>query len=289
MKKALILVNAYSRLPSSSYQAERLKDEFALSGVTADIRRNDLNLYIKNGALCGLDENYGFAVYLDKDKYTARMLESGGLRLFNRREAVEVCDDKMLTHLALAGKGVPMPDVVAGRLCYDKDAEVDERFLQSVGDRLGYPVAVKESFGSLGKGVYKADNYEELKYLSEKLKLVPHLYQKFISQSAGRDIRVIVVGGKCVASMLRQSSGDFRSNIGLGGTGTPYPMNAALEELCLKTASILNLDYCGIDVLEADGAYLICEVNSNAFFGGIEKTTGVNVAKEYVQYILKEV
>ncbi len=37
----------------------------------------------------------------------------------------------------------------------------------------------------------------------------------------------------------------------------------------------------------ADG-YFVCEVNSNAFFGGIEKTTGINVARAYAEHVVKE-
>ncbi|MDE6667605.1 MAG: RimK family alpha-L-glutamate ligase, partial [Clostridia bacterium] len=49
-------------------------------------------------------------------------------------------------------------------------------------------------------------------------------------------------------------------------------------------------DYCGIDVLYGEnGGYLVCEVNSNAFFGGIERVTGVNVARLYAEYICSKI
>ena len=89
--------------------------------------------------------------------------------------------------------------------------------------------------------------------------------------------------------MQRRANGDFRSNLELGGTGSPYQIDIDLERLCRKTAEILNLDYCGIDILQGESGYLVCEVNSNAFFGGIERVTGVNVAKLYAEYIFNEV
>ena len=55
-------------------------------------------------------------------------------------------------------------------------------------------------------------------------------------------------------------------------------------------AEILQLDYCGIDILFGDNdTPLVCEVNSNAFFEGIEGTTGVNVAREYAKHILRTI
>ena len=60
-------------------------------------------------------------------------------------------------------------------------------------------------------------------------------------------------------------------------------------EICEKTANILNLDYCGIDILEGeDGKPVVCEVNSNAFFNEAEKVTGVNIAGAYAKHIVNE-
>ena len=48
-------------------------------------------------------------------------LELTGIRLFNSARSVEICDDKMLTHIALSGKGICMPQTAAGLLCYTPD------------------------------------------------------------------------------------------------------------------------------------------------------------------------
>lgn len=289
MKKALILINAYSVLPSYLNQANRLAQEFKKLGVEAEIRRNDLGLYIKDGAIAGYTGGYDFCVFLDKDKYTAAMLEAAGLRLFNRRSAVEICDDKMLTHLALAGKGIPMPDTVAGALCYTQDAALSDETVCKLENSLGYPMIIKQSYGSLGKGIYRVENRKELKNVYDGIKLAPHLFQRSIEESYGRDVRVIVVGRKCVAAMERRSDGDFRSNLELGGKGFPYKTNVKLNDICRRTSEILDLDYCGIDLLVGREGYLVCEVNSNAFFGGIEKVTGIDVAKIYAEYIYGEI
>lgn len=290
MRRGLILNNAYSRLSSSLNQSERLKEELELLGVQADILCNSPAQFIDGGGNVVAERSgYDFCVYLDKDKYASHMLEKSGLRLFNRAAAVDICDDKMTTHIALANRGIPMPETVAGLLCYSPEAEINAEFLDEVERRLGYPLIVKESYGSLGKGVYKADCRAQLESLSKKLMCEPHLYQKFIAESSGRDLRVIVVGGKCVAAMRRVSNGDFRSNLELGGSGSPADICGATRDLCVKTATALGLDYCGIDLLYGERGMLVCEVNSNAFFGGIERVTGVNVARAYAEHIVREI
>jgi len=291
MKKGLIIVNAYSTLKSATYQAERLKEEFSALGVEVEIRRNDFFpvTVCGDGKLAYKPVNCDFCVYLDKDKYVSEMLEKGGLRLFNRHEAIRICDDKMQTFIALAGSGIRVPETIPGLLCYDENARVSESTLDEVEEKLGYPVIVKKCYGSLGKEVFKADDRRALKDISEKVKCGEHLYQKFISSSYGRDMRVIVIGGKVFASMLRVSDGDFRSNLGVGGHGEKIALPEEAAKMCERAAEIIGLDYCGVDVLFGENGYLLCEVNSNAFFGGIESVTGLNVAGAYAKHIYKEI
>lgn len=277
MKKGFIVVNAYTESLHELNQPNRLKSELEELGIEMKIVRNSPAV---------LQESGDFCIFLDKDKYTALGLEKR-MRLFNRAKAIEICDDKMLTCLAL--DGFPMPKTIPSLLCYTPKSPVSKELLDNIEKELGFPVVVKECFGSLGMQVYLVRNGEELHEISERLKLKPHLYQKFIEESSGRDLRVIVVGGRVIAAMKRVSETDFRSNAELGGRGEPFEPDAAARELCEKIANRLELDYCGIDLLFGEDGYLVCEVNSNAFFGTIEKTSKINVAKAYAEYIYREV
>ncbi|MCD8286963.1 MAG: RimK family alpha-L-glutamate ligase [Clostridia bacterium] len=290
MRKGIIITNAYSTLPSSLNQSVRLKQELGALGVEADILpNNSFPVEVSGDGEAIRRLKADFCIYLDKDKYVSVLLEKTGMRLFNSAEAIATCDDKMLTHIALSGHGIPCPKTLPGLLCYDPQEPVTEATLDRIEAALGYPVIVKASYGSLGKDVHKADGRTELQKLCERYKLVPHLFQECIQECAGRDIRVICIGGKAVAAMQRVSRTDFRSNMELGGKGTVYVPDADLTALCEKVSAVLGLDYCGIDVLPSKRGYLVCEVNSNAFFGGIEGVTGVNIARLYAEYIVQKV
>ena len=90
--------------------------------------------------------------------------------------------------------------------------------------------------------------------------------------------------------MCRQNTNDFRSNIELGGNGFKAQLTNEQITLCQRVAKTLNLDYCGIDLLtNKNNQPLVCEVNSNAFFGMFESITKINVAKLYSQYIIEKV
>lgn len=287
--KGVILTNAYKDIPQTRSQCVRLKEELEKLHVSIDIMRNDFfaaNI-TSGGEIASKLSGYDFCIYLDKDKYISYMLEKAGIRLFNSARAIELCDDKMTTALALSNSGIPMPKTLPGLLCYDEGAPLNEQALRIVEEELGYPVIVKSSFGSMGTGVFKAENFEELKGAASALKMQPHLFQQYIAESAGRDIRVIVIGGKAVAAMERISGGDFRSNIAMGGRGLKIDMPVQVKEMAEKAAALLNLDYCGADILFGKDGFYLCEVNSNAFFDGIEAATGVNIAKLYANHIVE--
>ncbi len=287
--KGVILTNAYKDIPQTRSQCVRIKEELEKLHVSIDIMRNNFfAAYITSGGeIASKLSGYDFCIYLDKDKYISYMLEKEGIRLFNSARAIELCDDKMTTALALSNSGIPIPKTLPGLLCYDEGAPLNEQALRIVEEELGYPVIVKSSFGSMGTGVFKAENFEQLKGAASALKMQPHLFQQYIAESAGRDIRVIVIGGKAVAAMERISGGDFRSNIAMGGRGLKIDMPVQVKEMAEKAAALLNLDYCGADILFGKEGFYLCEVNSNAFFDGIEAATGVNIAKLYANHIAK--
>lgn len=283
--KCLILVNAFAETPGTR-QVLRMREELKKLGVATEIRRNDFFCArIADGDIL-LDADLDFCVYLDKDKYVPRMLEKRGIRLFNSAAAVEACDDKMTTHIILAGTGIAMPDTLPGLLCYEANAKLNAAALDKAERLLGYPVIVKQSFGSIGNGVFKADDRPALDAVAEKVKTSPHLFQKFIASSYGRDMRVIVIGGKVVGGIERRSNGDFRSNVGLGGSATAVTVPEEVRAAAVKAAKVLGLDYCGMDFLYGE-KMLLCEVNSNAYFDAFERVTNINVAKLYAEHIVR--
>lgn len=287
--KGLIVVNAYA-LTTETRQVVRLREELLKLGVATEVTRNDrFFAQVLNGTTEPRDLDYDFCIYLDKDKYASRVLEKR-MRLFNSAAAIEACDDKMTTHILLSDSGIPMPPTVAGLLCYDKTADISDDAVDGVANTLGLPVVVKQAYGSLGNGVFKANTRKQLKELMRKVKCEPHLFQKYIPSSHGRDLRVIVVGGKVLGGIERRSdNGDFRSNIGLGGSATAAEVPWQVQDYAVKAAKILGLDYCGIDFLygeSPDRQFLLCEVNSNAFFDAFEQATNINVAGAYAQYIV---
>lgn len=281
MKKCAIIGNGYNVTEAVKMQIAQLKEELDNLGIVVDILYTDkIIVYLDGEEVNSVIGKYDFIVYLDKDYYISNMLEMCGYKLVNSAKAIEVCDDKIKTCLALAGK-LPIPKTVSSPLIYS--AGKDD-FYSEAEKVLSFPIVVKEAYGSMGNRVHLVKNEEELISLRSRLMGVPHLYQQFAGEY-GRDLRVIVIGGKAVAAMERKNENDFRSNLELGGKGFAHKLSDEERELAESAAKIIGLDYCGVDILHENGKYYICEVNSNAFWKGISAVTGINIAKLYARYL----
>ena len=157
-----------------------------------------------------------FALFWDKDVRLARTMEAVGMRLYNPADGVAVCDDKAATHLALARHGLPMPRTLAAPMTYlHMDAGPAEAFYRTAEELLGYPLVLKECFGSLGGQVHLVRDGGQLRRLADTLAARPFLLQEYIPPG-GEDFRLYMVGGRLAAAMRRVNPADFRANIGTG-------------------------------------------------------------------------
>jgi len=186
--------------------------------------------------------------------------------------------DKLRSMQLLAKAGVGIPKTVFVR----ETADFDD-VLEQVG---GAPVIIKVARGTHGNGVVLAETRKAALAVMQAFYVegVNFLVQEFVKESAGVDIRAFVVNGKVVASMLRQSlDDDFRSNIHLGGEGTPIKLSPEERKTAQKAAKAMGLPVCGVDMMRSQRGPLVLEVNSSPGFN-IEKVTGRNVASSIVDY-----
>lgn len=257
------------------------------NGVEMEYRQSDGIIYTLGGdGVRFFEELPEFAVFWDKDIRLAYALEGAGVRLFNSAAAIEKCDDKAITHEVLSAGGVAMPKTITAPLTFEGVGYPDKSFFKKAGEMLGYPLVVKERFGSFGKQVYLARNFEELCGIVDRCAPRGMILQELVKNSYGRDVRINVVGGKCIAAMYREAKeGDFRANVTNGGSMREYLPSEEEKAVAIKCCELLGADFAGVDLLFGENGPLVCEVNSNAHLKNIMAATGVNVADEIYRYI----
>lgn len=233
-----------------------------------------------------------FVLFWDKDLALCRHLESQGLRVFNSSHAIEVCDSKNLTALELAGHGIPQPRTILAPKTFRPDQYPNLDFLSEVGQRLGFPLVVKEAYGSFGFQVYLAENPESLEKIVREIGTRPMQFQEFVrSEWNGRpaDVRLHVVGGKVVAAVVRTAKeGDFRANVTNGGKMIPWKVTSEQKKLAVRVCKILRADFAGVDLLFGPDGPVLCEVNTNAHFKNLYDATGIDVGRFIMSHILRK-
>ncbi len=274
------------------YKIKRYKEEFSKLGISLDVFVNDGTLaMIKDNELSINLPKCDFIIYLDKDIYLARILEKSGYRLFNKADFIKLCDDKALTNIACASRGIKMPDTITGPLFYSQELKEENfKFLDDVIAKLGLPLILKRVYGSLGLGVYLIKTKEELIEAYKEHCRAPILFQKYVGSSYGVSARVIIIDKKVVGGFIRYNKTDFRSNFGDNASSRPLKEGDKCFELASYIAKELDIEYAGIDFMFLEsGEPILCEINSNAFFEEFEKVTGINVAKEYALMIKRKI
>lgn len=262
-----------------------LSDAFNKHGVSLEIKKaEDVSLEVNKP----IKEKPDFAIFWDKDIYLAERLEQNGIRLFNNARAVELCDNKILMYQTLAKANIKIPRTFIAPKTFEGLGYTDLAFLDKVSKEIGWPIVIKEAYGSFGEQVYLANNKEEAIEIIKRIGYKDFLMQEFIASSKGRDIRINIVGDQIVASMLRENKNDFRSNISSGGNGTKYEPDQEYAELAIKAAKALDLSFAGVDVMFGEDGPIICEVNSNPQFASTLKATGINLADYLSNYILRQ-
>lgn len=215
---------------------------------------------------------YGLAVL--------RQLETMGVWSLNDSVAIGRSRDKLRSMQVLARKGIGLP-VTA----FAHSTKYTDDMIEMVG---GAPLVIKLLEGTQGLGVVLGETHTSARSVIEAFRKVNVniLLQEYIKEAEASDIRCIVVGGKVIASMKRTGPpGDFRSNLHRGGTATKEKISPEERSVAVRSASLMGLNVCGVDILRTHHGPVILEVNSSPGLEGIEQATDIDVATKIIQYI----
>ncbi|MCP3685080.1 MAG: RimK family alpha-L-glutamate ligase [bacterium] len=186
--------------------------------------------------------------------------------------------DKLLTHLAMQQRNIPMPRTYLS--LYSES-------LKALLKKVHYPVVFKFPQGTQGKGVMFADSFGSASSMLDALMSLkqPFILQEFI-ETDGVDIRAIVVGDRVVAAMKRKAvAGEQRANIHAGGKGEPFELTPEMEKVAVDTANVMGADICAVDILEGIKGPFVLEVNLSPGLQGITKATKIDVAAKIAKYL----
>ncbi len=287
--KGWLVVNSFVDNDKFSNLYSMLLNAFDKRGVELDLKRaKDIGYGVDEVNFDGGKPD--FVIFWDKDIYLAKKLEAKGLRLFNGSDAIENCDNKIKMYQILKSNNIRIPKTMIAPKTFENIGYSKLDMIEEASKEFGYPFVIKEARGSFGYAVFLVHDFNEAKNVVKSIGSKDFLMQEYIESSCGRDIRINVVGGKAVISMLRSNPNDFRSNITNGGSGQVYEPKPEYIAIAEDASNAFDLDFGGIDVMFGpNGEPILCELNSNPQFASTKEATGVDLSEYIADHVIKTI
>jgi len=203
-----------------------------------------------------------------------------GKKIINKPSVIEKTVDKYYTQFLLADQGIPTPETFVS-----EDFEQALEFFDKWQD-----IILKPLFGSLGKGIVRITDEDTAYRVFRAWEQNNFVYyiQRYI-EHGNSDLRVFVCKGEIIAASKRCGR-NWKTNVARGAVSKKVSLPSHIKELALKSASVLDLDYAGIDIVlkngDFDDPYLI-EVNSIPGWHGLQQITDFNIAEKIVELLLQ--
>ena len=220
-----------------------------------------------------VNEGYLYATHL------LEVAERKGVKVINKPSSLRAWNEKLG---ALRYSHLMAPTIVASK--------VDD--LMNFAN-INKDIVVKPLGGKGGQGVIRLTNkspgIRALIELITSQEQLPVMMQKFIPEVEAGDKRIIIVNGEPLGSINRiPKSGDFRSNLALGGKAEKSNLTLKEQNICSELSDHLikeGLFFVGIDVING----MLSEINVTSPTGlrEIEKLSNKLVSYQVIEKLLE--
>ena len=185
--KAWLVVNSFLNTSKFSELYSLLLSGAEKMGISIEVKKTSQIPLVAPPKSCDLPD---FILWWDKDVNLALLYEQLGVRLYNPAKSIELCDNKAKTILELSkNPNIYLPKTLFAPKTFSGIGYTDLSFLKNAEDLLGYPMIIKESYGSFGAQVHLAhDRTQAEDIIKNKIIDREFIMQEFISQSTGREI-----------------------------------------------------------------------------------------------------
>ncbi len=217
-----------------------------------------------------------------KAQLISGLYEAFGYASINPARSILLGNNKAISLALLSKEGIPVPKSI---IMFSSDE------IGNVEALLGSPIVIKPVEGSWGRFVSLVGDLEELKLLLRHRDALNnplhhvHIIQEYVNKP-NRDIRAMVIEDRVVGAIYRYAtSDDWRTNMARGGKAEALKVDEELERICVKAAKAIGAYYAGVDVVESEDGYKVLEVNVVPEFKNVQRVTGINIAREIVEFV----
>ena len=272
------IIEKYNKM-TNAYTCNRLVEEAKNLGIDLKIVGIHDTIITQNGIYNQSEKLEYRDFIINRYKWGKEKDEINSLaeKSYNPLNAYNMYINKYEQVKRLQSKFFLMPKYILGSALSD---------FEQITKLIGCPFVAKGLESSMGEQICLIETKEDLKKLCQEYSMEKEwLFEEFITTSYGKDMRFYSIRGEVVACMQRKSKGDFRANVALGASVEAFEITPQIRHIAKDIYEQTGLDFLGIDLLFGEEKPYFCEINVMPGLEGIEKATGVNVAKKILETI----
>ncbi len=202
-----------------------------------------------------------------------------GLRFFSRPENIKTAVNRLTCTSRLKRDSIPIPPTTITENLDEAEKAV-QRYHKAV---------IKPLFTSKAKGMMLVE-YDSLtrdKLASFKKKDNPVLYIQKMVEIPGRDLGIVFMGGKYLATYSRVMQTDsWNTTIRTGGKYEPFQPSKHIIDIAERAQQIFGLDFTCVDIAETPDGPVVFEVSPFGGFRGLKEANNIDAASLYADFII---
>ena len=275
----------YQQLKLSLTKLNHLVDSACISDISIILNNNEAILENKGERLPKIDNIIvrfipggtleEIVFYLN----ILKILESMNVRVVNNASSIESTVDKLYTSYLLNHNNINCPKTYVMR-----GQEAASKFISNY--HYESKLIYKPLFGSQGDNIRLIDGSSDLDKLDNQTNI--YYFQEYLENRPNYDYRVLVINNNNnIKYFYMTRYGDtFVNNFSKGAKCVRENLNKEVIELAIKSSKLLNIDFCGVDIIEHNQKYYVIEVNSIPAWKGLQKVESANIS-EYFTNLFK--
>ena len=289
MKKVLILTDIegwhYDQLVKSFQKLNISVQSACLDQLSIRIENYVSKIYIDNRELKGFTDVFvrhipgGSLEQIIINLNILKIFELNNINIMNSSANIETTVDKSLTSIKLSHANIFTPKTWVFR-----DIEESKKQAQVILKK--HNLIYKPLFGSQGDNVIKVSKLKDFDKIINDSGI--YYLQEFIETKPSHDYRVLVIrkGDKYSAYTMVRYGRSYVNNYSKGGKCLPVKLDNDLIETAVKAAKIINIPFCGVDIIKSNGRNYVIEINSIPAWRGMQSIIDDNISDRIVSSFL---
>ena len=275
----------FQQLKSSLEKNNHNVSSACLTEISLNLEKNKTNIFINNSPLDKIDNVIvrfvpggtleEIVFYLN----ILKILQSMNIKVINTASSIENTVDKLYTSHLLNKNGIPTPMTYVLR-GYDKARQFINH--KTLSDGLVY----KPLFGSQGDNIRLIKNSSEFDDIDNASNI--YYFQEYLKNRINHDYRVLILNNKnrCKYFYMTRYGDTFINNFSKGGSCAKEDINLSIINLALESSKLLNINFCGVDIMEYKNKYYVIEINSIPSWRGLQNVEEEDISEHFVNLLI---